>query len=166
MIFIRGFVYGCFSARVSRLSCDGGSWYCSSSVGRVCEQNAEEIDDHRRLLDVHHADGNGAVCVLRLRRHVSVQQFLVRFHLLCRLVYLRRLVSSVQLLCACILTNRWFFPPPLLPRRPTHPPLVCLRIQSNPENKRFFNNISSERAFGDFMFASVALHLVVMNFLG
>ncbi|XP_062501766.1 dolichyl-diphosphooligosaccharide--protein glycosyltransferase subunit DAD1-like [Corticium candelabrum] len=43
---------------------------------------------------------------------------------------------------------------------------VCLRIQSNPENKRFFNNISSERAFGDFMFASVALHLVVMNFLG
>jgi oligosaccharyltransferase complex subunit epsilon len=43
---------------------------------------------------------------------------------------------------------------------------ACLRIQTNPENKRFFSNISSERAFGDFVFASIALHLVVMNFLG
>ena len=42
---------------------------------------------------------------------------------------------------------------------------VCLRIQSNPQNKTFFN-ISPERAFADFIFASAVLHLVVFNFIG
>jgi len=43
---------------------------------------------------------------------------------------------------------------------------VCLRVQSNPENKIDFASISPERAFGDFIFAHVVLHLVVMNFIG
>lgn len=43
---------------------------------------------------------------------------------------------------------------------------VCLRIQVNPENKGLFSGISQERAFADFIFAHLLLHLVVMNFLG
>lgn len=43
---------------------------------------------------------------------------------------------------------------------------VCLRIQSNPANSTDFKGISPERAFADFIFASVVLHLVVMNFIG
>jgi len=44
--------------------------------------------------------------------------------------------------------------------------LVCLRIQVNPENKSLFSGISEERAFADFIFAHLLLHLVVMNFIG
>ncbi|CAD5206586.1 unnamed protein product [Bursaphelenchus okinawaensis] len=43
---------------------------------------------------------------------------------------------------------------------------ACLRIQVNPENQSEFNQISVERAFGDFIFAHLILHLVVVNFLG
>merc|ERR1711881_152259 len=43
---------------------------------------------------------------------------------------------------------------------------VCLRIQSNPRNRSEFKGISPERAFADFIFANVVLHLVVMNFIG
>merc|ERR1712002_251644 len=43
---------------------------------------------------------------------------------------------------------------------------VCLRIQSNPRNRSEFKGISTERAFADFIFANVVLHLVVMNFIG
>lgn len=43
---------------------------------------------------------------------------------------------------------------------------VCLRVQVNPQNKNEFHGISPERAFGDFVFAHVILHLVVMNFIG
>ncbi|OQR74802.1 dolichyl-diphosphooligosaccharide--protein glycosyltransferase subunit DAD1-like [Tropilaelaps mercedesae] len=43
---------------------------------------------------------------------------------------------------------------------------VCLRLQSNPANKHEFLGISTQRAFGDFIFAHVVLHLVVMNFIG
>ncbi|KAI1719270.1 DAD family domain-containing protein [Ditylenchus destructor] len=43
---------------------------------------------------------------------------------------------------------------------------ACLRIQVNPENKDQFPNISPERAFADFIFAHVILHLVVINFIG
>merc|ERR1711946_30227 len=39
---------------------------------------------------------------------------------------------------------------------------ACLRIQSNPQNKADFHNIGPERAFADFLFASVVLHLVVV----
>ncbi|KJH51630.1 DAD family protein [Dictyocaulus viviparus] len=42
----------------------------------------------------------------------------------------------------------------------------CLRIQVNDENKSEFSHISPERAFADFIFAHVLLHLVVANFLG
>merc|ERR1739841_486454 len=37
---------------------------------------------------------------------------------------------------------------------------VCLRIQSNPRNRSEFKGISPERAFADFIFANVVLHLV------
>ncbi|XP_029436192.1 dolichyl-diphosphooligosaccharide--protein glycosyltransferase subunit DAD1 [Rhinatrema bivittatum] len=43
---------------------------------------------------------------------------------------------------------------------------VCLRIQINPQNKSDFQGISPERAFADFLFASIILHLVVVNFVG
>ncbi|XP_062592636.1 dolichyl-diphosphooligosaccharide--protein glycosyltransferase subunit dad1-like [Saccostrea cucullata] len=43
---------------------------------------------------------------------------------------------------------------------------VCLRLQVNPQNKTDFVGISPERAFADFIFAHVILHLVVINFLG
>ncbi|XP_062843872.1 dolichyl-diphosphooligosaccharide--protein glycosyltransferase subunit DAD1-like [Trichomycterus rosablanca] len=43
---------------------------------------------------------------------------------------------------------------------------VCLRIQVNPQNKDQFISVSPERAFGDFLFASTILHLVVVNFIG
>lgn len=43
---------------------------------------------------------------------------------------------------------------------------VCLRLQVNPENKNQFYSVSPERAFADFIFAHVILHLVVMNFIG
>uniref|UniRef100_A0A0K0D9V6 Dolichyl-diphosphooligosaccharide--protein glycosyltransferase subunit DAD1 n=1 Tax=Angiostrongylus cantonensis TaxID=6313 RepID=A0A0K0D9V6_ANGCA len=42
----------------------------------------------------------------------------------------------------------------------------CLRTQVNDENKAEFSHISPERAFADFIFAHVVLHLVVANFLG
>ncbi|XGW23194.1 hypothetical protein V3C99_005438, partial [Haemonchus contortus] len=41
----------------------------------------------------------------------------------------------------------------------------CLRTQVNEENKSEFSHISPERAFADFIFAHVVLHLVVANFL-
>jgi len=44
--------------------------------------------------------------------------------------------------------------------------LANLRIQVNPENKHEFQHISPERAFADFIFAHVVLHLVVFNFMG
>merc|ERR1712062_85427 len=43
---------------------------------------------------------------------------------------------------------------------------VCLRLQVNPQNKSQFESISPERAFADFLFAHIILHLVVMNFIG
>eukprot|EP00095_Tigriopus_kingsejongensis_P005863 maker-scaffold38_size502422-snap-gene-1.16 protein:Tk05863 transcript:maker-scaffold38_size502422-snap-gene-1.16-mRNA-1 annotation:"hypothetical protein DAPPUDRAFT_300829" len=43
---------------------------------------------------------------------------------------------------------------------------VCLRLQVNPQNKSQFETISPERAFADFTFAHIILHLVVMNFIG
>ncbi|CAG5115597.1 unnamed protein product [Candidula unifasciata] len=43
---------------------------------------------------------------------------------------------------------------------------VCLRLQSNPQNKAEFTGISPERSFADFIFAHVILHLVVINFIG
>ena len=43
---------------------------------------------------------------------------------------------------------------------------ACLRVQVNPQNKVDFHNISPERAFGDFVFAHIILHLVIMNFIG
>lgn len=43
---------------------------------------------------------------------------------------------------------------------------VCLRIQTNPQNRSDFLSITPERAFGDFVFAHVVLHLVVINFIG
>lgn len=43
---------------------------------------------------------------------------------------------------------------------------VCLRLQVNPQNKTDFVGISPERAFADFIFAHVILHLVVINFIG
>lgn len=41
---------------------------------------------------------------------------------------------------------------------------VCLRIQVNPSKP--FKGINKERAFFDYLVASLILHLVVMNFLG
>ncbi|ESO12565.1 hypothetical protein HELRODRAFT_155584 [Helobdella robusta] len=43
---------------------------------------------------------------------------------------------------------------------------VCLRVQVNPVNKDVFHGLSPERAFADFIFAHVILHLVVINFIG
>ena len=43
---------------------------------------------------------------------------------------------------------------------------VCLRLQSNEDNQRLFKGITPERAFGDFIFAHIILHLVVINFIG
>merc|ERR1711893_425067 len=43
---------------------------------------------------------------------------------------------------------------------------VCLILQVNPQNKSQFESISPERAFADFLFAHIILHLVVMNFIG
>jgi oligosaccharyltransferase complex subunit epsilon len=43
---------------------------------------------------------------------------------------------------------------------------TCYRIQINKANQSAFNNVSSERAFADFIFAHVILHLVVVNFIG
>mmetsp|Transcript_2259 Transcript_2259/g.3751 ORF Transcript_2259/g.3751 Transcript_2259/m.3751 type:complete len:111 (-) Transcript_2259:15-347(-) len=40
---------------------------------------------------------------------------------------------------------------------------VCLRIQLNPKNEF---TVTPERAFADFLFASLLLHLVVFNFIG
>lgn len=44
--------------------------------------------------------------------------------------------------------------------------LVCLRLQSNPQNKAQFIGISPERGFADFIFAHIVLHIVVVNFIG
>ena len=43
---------------------------------------------------------------------------------------------------------------------------VCLRIQVNQENKAEFDQLRDERAFADFIFAHIILHLVVINFIG
>ena len=39
-------------------------------------------------------------------------------------------------------------------------------LQVNPKNKSQFSGISPERAFADFIFAHILLHLVVINFIG
>lgn len=39
-------------------------------------------------------------------------------------------------------------------------------MQVNKENSSEFANIAPERAFADFLFAHIILHLVVMNFIG
>ncbi|TKA56835.1 hypothetical protein B0A53_01236 [Rhodotorula sp. CCFEE 5036] len=43
---------------------------------------------------------------------------------------------------------------------------AALRIQSNPENKPTFPLLSPERAFGDFLFGSILLHVFVWCYLG
>lgn len=43
---------------------------------------------------------------------------------------------------------------------------VCLRLQTNTQNKSVFAGITPERGFADFIFAHVILHLVVINFIG
>merc|ERR1712055_257873 len=43
---------------------------------------------------------------------------------------------------------------------------VNLRLQVNPENAKEFKSIAPERAFADFIFAHLILHLVVVNFIG
>merc|ERR1712018_383069 len=43
---------------------------------------------------------------------------------------------------------------------------VNLRMQTNPENAQHFDHIIPERAFADFIFAHIVLHLVVVNFIG
>lgn len=43
---------------------------------------------------------------------------------------------------------------------------VNLRLQVNPENATEFKQVAPQRAFADFLFAHVVLHLVVMNFIG
>lgn len=43
---------------------------------------------------------------------------------------------------------------------------VCLRLQTNSQNKNIFAGITPERGFADFIFAHIILHLVVMNFIG
>ena len=43
---------------------------------------------------------------------------------------------------------------------------VGLRLQVNEENTWVFNGVTNERAFADFIFAHIILHLVVINFIG
>ncbi|EMG49329.1 OST2 Dolichyl-diphosphooligosaccharide--protein glycosyltransferase subunit OST2 [Candida maltosa Xu316] len=44
--------------------------------------------------------------------------------------------------------------------------LVSLRLQINEDNgQKFFKDISPERAFGDFIFASLILHFIVIHFI-
>ena len=43
---------------------------------------------------------------------------------------------------------------------------VGLRLQVNDQNKDIFVGITNERAFADFIFAHIVLHLVVINFIG
>uniref|UniRef100_A0A0V0JCI6 Dolichyl-diphosphooligosaccharide--protein glycosyltransferase subunit DAD1 n=2 Tax=Schistocephalus solidus TaxID=70667 RepID=A0A0V0JCI6_SCHSO len=43
---------------------------------------------------------------------------------------------------------------------------VCLRMHTNPGNKNVFPSFMPERAFGDFIFAHLVLHLAVFNFMG
>ena len=43
--------------------------------------------------------------------------------------------------------------------------LASLRIQLNKANRTTFN-VTPERAFADFVFAHIVLHLVVINFIG
>lgn len=43
--------------------------------------------------------------------------------------------------------------------------LASLRIQTTPANQGDFPKITPERAFGDFLFASVILHFFVVNYL-
>ncbi|KAH3668757.1 hypothetical protein OGAPHI_002512 [Ogataea philodendri] len=42
---------------------------------------------------------------------------------------------------------------------------VSLRLQSLDANKTVFKGITPERAFGDYIFASLALHFVVLHFI-
>jgi len=42
---------------------------------------------------------------------------------------------------------------------------ASLRIQTNPENKADFKEISHERAFADFIFGSLILHFFCVNFI-
>ncbi|KAL5121217.1 oligosaccharyltransferase complex subunit epsilon [Pleosporales sp. CAS-2024a] len=42
---------------------------------------------------------------------------------------------------------------------------ASLRIQTNPENKTHFANISHERAFADFVLGSLLLHFFCVNFI-
>ncbi|KAF2831356.1 defender against death DAD protein [Ophiobolus disseminans] len=42
---------------------------------------------------------------------------------------------------------------------------ASLRIQTNPENKAEFENISHERAFADFVLGSLLLHFFCVNFI-
>lgn len=43
--------------------------------------------------------------------------------------------------------------------------LVSLRLQTNESNTKLFNGISPERSFGDFIFASLILHFIVIHFI-
>mmetsp|Transcript_6507 Transcript_6507/g.19761 ORF Transcript_6507/g.19761 Transcript_6507/m.19761 type:complete len:110 (-) Transcript_6507:47-376(-) len=43
---------------------------------------------------------------------------------------------------------------------------VSLRMHTNPENKSNWPAESTQRAFADWLFANLVLHLAVLNFLG
>ena len=58
---------------------------------------------------------------------------------------------------------------PQLENRTVNYQLPCIAPiprQVNPKNKSQFSGISPERAFADFIFAHILLHLVVINFIG
>ncbi|KAH0544486.1 hypothetical protein FGG08_001384 [Glutinoglossum americanum] len=42
---------------------------------------------------------------------------------------------------------------------------ASLRIQTNPENKAEFSSVSNERAFADYVFGSMLLHFICVNFI-
>jgi hypothetical protein len=116
----------------------------------MCIWRELRVGTHNARVQIRDVDGHNPVCVLLSGGHVPIQFISGRLHQLRRFV---RVGRCVQLCGNCVLH--------------THRVLaVCLRIQTNPQNKQQFPTISPERAFGDYIFANVILHLVVANFLG
>ena len=130
-------------------------YYCFGQILRRLRQvNADQIKTSRRVSPLHSVDGRRPVRVLLLGWNFSFQLVPQWLHLL------RRIICSCRYFIHILNYFYSFF----------HDFIVhttaCLRLQVNPANKGQFEQISPERAFADFIFAHVVLHLTVMNFIG
>ena len=116
----------------------------------VQRQHSQEAEDHRRVSELHLLHRSCPVRLLLSGRNIPLQCFPLG-------IYLQRCIICVGGLSQAPGKKI------IYSKKGT---ILNSYFQVNPANKSQFAGISPERAFADFIFAHVILHLIVMNFIG